>query len=98
MPPNQVTLARKKLGLPMATAAKRAGISRQVLGNLEQIPGATRDTDPLDCKLRTILALCELCWPHLNIENFDPESPFRLVPRSKAIGQRLRRNVGKPLS
>lgn len=98
MKSNPVTAARENTGLLRATAARYAGISHQVLRNLERTPDATRETDPLDCKLRTVLALCELYWPHLDLPDLIPGCKFRLVPLNKADGQRMRRNGGKPLS
>ncbi len=95
--PNAVTRAREKAGIRRWTAARNAGISQQVLRNLERTPDATRKTRPQDCKLRTVLALCELYWPHLKLTDLVPDSKFELVPISKLEGQRLRRNVGKPL-
>ena len=95
--PNAVTLAREKSGLKRATAARYAGISHQVLRNLENTPDATRATNPADCKVRTILALCELYWPHLRLEDVIPECRFRLAPVDARLGRKLRRDVGKPL-
>ncbi len=97
MKTNAVTMARFHVGLARATAARYAGIGQQSLANLERAPGANRPDKPENCKLGTILRICELYWPVLNLEDLVPDSPFKLVPRDPAIARALRRNVGKPL-
>lgn len=97
MKSNAVTEARKRTRLGVTGAARNAGVGRQAIKNLENGPGTTRETDPVDCKLGTVLNLMQLYWPHLQLKDLVPNSPFKLVPIDCEVGRRLRRDVGKPL-
>jgi len=60
------------------------------------VDGATRATNPLDCKLGTILAIHEQFWPHLQLKDLVPGTKFKLVPIDTTVGRQMRRRAGKP--
>lgn len=93
-----IAKARETVGLTTYRTAQCIGISHQAVLNLEGGERATRQTDPGDCKLRTVHDLIVLFWPHIQLHDLIPDTPFKLTARTKRRGYELRRDVGKPLA
>ena len=80
------TEAREKRGWTFHRAAQHMrGVSEQQLRNIEGI-GAARPTDPLDCKLRTVLEIVRVYWPDVSLTDLVGEDQlldFRATDRKK---------------
>lgn len=85
------TEAREKRGWTFHRAAQHMrGVSEQQLRNIEGI-GAARPTDPLDCKLRTILEILRVYWPDVQLNDLVGEDTLlRVTPSDTAARGKLR--------
>lgn len=81
---NPFLKARLRRGWKTAHEAARniPGIRPQQLKNLEGA-GATRETDPADVHVRTMVALLETYWPDLALEDFLRGSQLKIIRRRR---------------
>lgn len=85
------TEAREKRGWTFHRAAQHMrGVNEQQLRNIEGI-GAARPTDPLDCRLRTILEIIRVYWPDVQLNDIvGEETLLRFAASDAPSRKRLR--------
>lgn len=73
-------------------ARRRHELSHQGLKNLEGDAGSTRpECSPSRMRLSTAVALVELYWPDVQLEDLIPGCRLQVVPRTIASGEWLMR-------
>ena len=75
----------KARGITAAELARETGLKRQQVYNLIGHESSQADTRVGDCKFQTIASLLEALHPDLQLEDVDPDTPFRLVGRGVGI-------------
>jgi hypothetical protein len=86
-----LTAAREKRGWSIYQASNRMiGVFPNTLRSLE---GLNPDRNPagLDCKLRTVLEIIRVYWPHVTLEHFtECDQLLRLVPKNAKADRKLK--------
>jgi hypothetical protein len=85
---------KRKLSIWQASQ-KMDGVFPNTLRSLEG-KNPDRNTDGLECKLKTVLEIIRLYWPDVTLEDFaDRTLQMRLVPKDAKSERRLKGYLAK---